>query len=255
MSDLSPAARLRRVPPTRRIVTALDLPDGPAALALAGRLGAEGAWVKVGLELFSASGPDLVRALVEDGRGVFLDLKLHDIPNTVAGAAAVAARLGVGMLTIHAAGGRRAIAAAAEALATAVPAAARPALLGVTVLTSLTEAELAEAVPAAEPLPQRILRLARLAVDAGCDGIVCSPADLATVRRELGPGPLAVTPGVRPAGAAGDDQRRVATPARAIAAGADFLVVGRPITRAPDPAAALRDLARGIAPQGEQSLG
>jgi orotidine-5'-phosphate decarboxylase len=240
---------LRAVPWHQRVITALDVPDAEAALTLADRLGGDARFVKVGLELFGAVGPTVVRALRQDGRQVFLDLKFHDIPNTVAGAARAAARLDVAFLTIHASAGRRAIAAARDALLE-VPASDRdhrPALLGVTVLTSLDGDDLRELAPGAGSPAAQVVRLGRLAWESGCDGLVCSAADLDRLRAELGPEPLVVTPGVRPAGAARDDQRRVTTPADARAAGTDFLVVGRPVTGADDPAAALSAIARELA--------
>jgi orotidine-5'-phosphate decarboxylase len=233
-------AVLRGLPAADRVITALDVPVSADAVALAGRLGERAPLVKVGLELFSAAGPAVVRELQASGKRVFLDLKYDDIPNTVAAAARVAAELGVAMCTVHASAGRAAIAAAAEALATAPagPDGRRPALLGVTVLTSLGPEDLRETAPGDDTVAARVARLARLAWDAGCDGLVCSAADLPDLRAALGPGPLAVTPGIRPAGDDRADQKRIATPAGAAAAGADFLVVGRPITRAADPAAA-----------------
>ncbi len=238
--------RLRALPADRRIITALDVPGADEALDLAARLGEGGGFVKVGLELFSAAGPGVVAGLRERGCDVFLDLKYHDIPNTVASAARIAARLGASLCTMHASNGRAAMRAAADALAAAPvdPATGRrPALLAVTVLTSLTQAELDETAPSADALADRIDRLARLAWDSGCDGLVCSAADLVHVRAAVGPEPLIVTPGIRPAGAAADDQRRTATPRAAVEAGADFLVIGRPITRAADPGAALSAIA------------
>lgn len=241
------ADTLRRLPRNRRVITALDVPDAETALALAARLGDDGRLVKVGMELFTAAGPDVVARLRELGREIFLDLKYKDIPNTVSGAVASACRLGVSMLTLHADGGRRMLEAAVEAAdRAAADGHARPALLAVTVLTSLSQEEAEEVAPGGGAMPERIVRLARLARDAGCDGIVCSPKDLTALRRDVGPELLAITPGVRPAGAAGDDQRRVATPAAAVADGADFLVVGRPVTRADDPARALADITREI---------
>ena len=246
MTTDSAVARLRALPRERRIIPALDLPDAAAAAALAERLGARAPLVKVGLELFTAAGGDVVRRLADAGRAVFLDLKLHDIPNTVAGAVRAAARLpGVAMLTLHAAGGPDMIATAAEA---AAGAARPPALLAVTVLTSLDDAAWAAVCPAGETTAAAVERLAGLAVAAGADGLVCSPRDVAPLRRRLGTEPLLVTPGIRPAGAAADDQRRTAAPAAAVAAGADFLVIGRPITRAPDPAAALAALCEELSP-------
>ena len=230
-------AQLRAVPVRRRIITALDMPSGREAVSLAASMGRGDHFVKVGLELFSAAGPEVVQKLQAINRRVFLDLKYHDIPNTVASAARVAADLGAVMCTVHASAGRGALTAAAEALA-GIDSDQRPALLAVTVLTSLSGPELAEACPSPDTLADRIDRLARLAWDCGCDGLVCSAADLGDLRAELGPEPLAVTPGIRPAGGDVQDQKRVATPAGAFRDGADFLVVGRPITRAEDPAGA-----------------
>jgi orotidine-5'-phosphate decarboxylase len=225
-------SQLRAEPIRQRIITALDVPTTGAALSLARALGPNGRFVKVGLELYSAAGPPVIAQLQDLGKEIFLDLKLHDIPNTVAGAALVAAKLDVAMLTIHASGGRRILQAAADALAAAGQEGdRRPALLGVTVLTSLTAEEMQEVAPSPEELPQRILRLARLAWECGCDGIVCSPTDLPLLRAELGPEPLIITPGIRPESAERGDQRRTATPGAAVAAGADFLVIGRPITK------------------------
>ncbi len=233
-------AALRELPAADRVITALDVPSADEAVALADRLGEPARFVKVGLELFSASGPAVIGQLQARRKRIFLDLKYHDIPSTVAGAARVAAGLGVSLVTMHAGAGRAAIAAAAEALAAAPVGATglRPALLAVTVLTSLGPEDLAETAPGDDTVAGRVARLARLAWDAGCDGLVCSAADLPALRDALGPAPLTVTPGIRPAGGDVQDQKRVATPAGAMAAGADFLVVGRPITRAQDPARA-----------------
>ncbi|MCB1182092.1 orotidine-5'-phosphate decarboxylase [bacterium] len=250
MDRSSLLSALRALPPGRRVITALDVPGADEALDLATRLGPAGGFVKVGLELFSAAGPAVVGRLQDLGRDIFLDLKYHDIPNTVAGAARVAAALGAGLCTMHAGNGRAAIAAAAAALAAGAPhpvTGRRPALLAVTVLTSLSEDELQETGPSPDSLQERVIRLARLAWDAGCDGLVCSAADLPRLREAIGPDPLIVTPGIRPAGAAVDDQHRVTTPRQAMDAGADFLVIGRPITKAPDPAAALAAIAAELA--------
>ncbi|MEN8005986.1 MAG: orotidine-5'-phosphate decarboxylase [Candidatus Krumholzibacteriota bacterium] len=239
-------ARLRDLPAARRIITALDVPTMGQALSLAESLGTAGGFVKVGLELFSAAGPEVVHRLKNLDRDIFLDLKYHDIPNTVASAAAVAASLGASLCTMHASNGRAAMTAAAEALAAAPVdsrTGRRPALLAVTILTSLSEQEMGEVSPSHDLLQDRILRLARLAWDCGCDGLVCSAADLPGLRAALGPEPLIVTPGIRPAGAAAGDQHRVTTPREAVDAGADFLVIGRPITKAPDPGAALQAIA------------
>jgi len=241
---------LRALPAERRVITAMDVPGLEAATNLANQLGPSGGFVKVGLELFSAAGPAVVSQLQELGRDVFLDLKYHDIPNTVAGAARVAAALGASMCTIHAGNGRASLTAAARALAESPlhPATGRrPALLAVTVLTSLSETEIQEVSPSPDELPDRIARLAQLAWDCGCDGLVCSAADLPRLRQAVGPEPLVVTPGIRPANAAQNDQHRVTTPREAMAAGADFLVIGRPITQATDPAAALRAIGAELA--------
>jgi orotidine-5'-phosphate decarboxylase len=231
---------LRRLPAAGRVITALDVPTAEQALALAGRLGPRACFVKVGLELFTACGPAMVLTLRGQDKRVFLDLKLCDIPNTVAGAVRAASQLGVSMLTMHAGSGRAAMTAASDALASLPPGpdGTRPALLAVTVLTSLGQSDLAEISPAADTVENRVLRLARLAWQSGCDGIVCSAPDLPLLRTELGPEPLVVTPGIRPAGGSVQDQKRVATPRAAARDGADFLVVGRPITRAEDPSLA-----------------
>lgn len=230
-----------------RVIVALDLPDADAALRLAERLDPGRCRVKVGLELYTAAGPRVIGGLVERGFDVFLDLKLHDIPNTVAGAARAAAALGCWMLTVHAAGGPAMVAAAAEALAGVER---RPSLVAVTVLTSLDEAALAAIGVTLAP-GEWARRLAVAALGAGADGLVCSPQEVAALRDAHGRDVTLVTPGVRPAGSAVGDQRRVATPAQALAAGADYLVVGRPITAAADPAAALAvisDELAGVAP-------
>lgn len=234
-------ASVRASSPRERVITALDVPDADRAVALAQRLGPSGRLVKVGLELFSAAGPRVIERLRALDKDVFLDLKWHDIPQTIAGAARVAASLGAAFVTVHASAGRRGLVAAAEALAAAPPGPSgrRPALLAVTVLTSLAPDELDEIAPSPESLAERVVRLARLGWECGCDGVVCAAPDLPRLRAELGWAPLAVTPGIRPAAGGDDDQRRVATPASAMAAGADCLVVGRPITGAADPAAAL----------------
>ena len=217
-----------------RLLIALDLPSASEALAMADRVRGVVGGLKIGSQLFSAAGPDIVRALTDRGDRVFLDLKFHDIPNTVAGAVAAAAGLGVSLLTIHAAGGPAMIAAAAKA---ARGTSAR--VLAITVLTSLDGAAL-EAIGLAGGVEGAVARLARLAAEAGADGVVASPHEAAALRAARGPGFLVVTPGIRPAGTALGDQSRAATPAAALAAGADYLVVGRPITEAADPVAAAR---------------
>ena len=227
-----------------RIIVALDFPDANRALDLAHRLDPARCRLKVGKELFTRAGPGLVEKLRADGFDVFLDLKFHDIPNTVAAACAAAADLGVWMVNVHASGGRRMLAAARERLAgCATP----PLLVAVTVLTSLDAEDLTEIGFQGSPM-DNVLRLATLAKDVGLDGIVCSPQEAAPVRRALGERFLLVTPGVRPADAALADQKRVMTPRDALSAGADFLVIGRPITAAPDPLAALDAIVCSINP-------
>jgi orotidine-5'-phosphate decarboxylase len=216
-----------------RLILALDFPSVASALAHVERLEGRCRWFKVGLELYLASGGAMVAILREMGFEVFLDLKLHDIPNTVAGAVRSVSSLGASLLTVHASGGCAMMAAAVQAAA-ATPGA--PRLLAVTVLTSIDAAQLASIGVAGTPAEQ-VLRLGRLAAEAGITGLVCSPEEVATLRTELGADPLLVVPGIRPAGAAVGDQRRVATPAAAIGDGASMLVVGRPITQAADPAA------------------
>jgi orotidine-5'-phosphate decarboxylase len=221
---------------THKIIVALDFPDAASALALAERLDPALCRVKVGKELFTAAGPELVRALVARGFEVFLDLKFHDIPNTVAAACRAASGLGVWMLNVHASGGRRMMMAAQEALADLPK---RPLLIAVTVLTSMSAEDLSEVGVADAPADQ-VLRLARLTQACQLDGVVCSAQEAALLRADLGPEFRLVTPGIRPAGAEAGDQRRVMTPAQALQAGATDLVIGRPVTGAPDPLAALK---------------
>ncbi|GGI07407.1 orotidine-5'-phosphate decarboxylase [Egicoccus halophilus] len=223
--------------PADRIAVALDVPTLDEARALAGTLSGHVGWFKVGLELFSAHGPSAVEAIAAYGP-VFLDVKLHDIPTTVERAAARIAELGVGLLTVHAAGGRDMVRAAVSGLGDAGR------VLAVTVLTSMSDLDLQSiAAPAART---QVPSLASLAVQAGAPGLVCAPKDLVAVRRTVGDDVLLVTPGIRPAGSGDDDHARAATPARALADGADLLVVGRPITRADDPAAAADAVAAGL---------
>jgi orotidine-5'-phosphate decarboxylase len=223
-----------------RVIVALDVPSAERALALVDGLSEGLVWAKVGMELFYGAGAPLVAALKERGLKVFLDLKMHDIPNTVQSAARVLAGLGVDMLTIHGLGGPRMVAAARAGLDEGAAAAGLPApkLLAVTVLTSMDAEQLA-AVGVERPVAEEAAQLARMAHENGADGVVCSAFEAAAMRELLGPNALVVTPGIRPAGSAAGDQKRVATPADAIAAGASHLVVGRPVNAAPDPAAAL----------------
>ncbi len=225
-----------------RLIVALDVPDRAGALALVEALRPAVRRFKVGLELFTAEGPALVEELTARGVEIFLDLKFHDIPNTVAGAVRSAARTGAWLVNVHAGGGRAMLARAAEAAAEAARQAGRrrPLVLAVTVLTSLGEAEWRDEVGMVRTPEEQVGFWARLAREAGLDGVVCSPREAALVRRACGPGFLIVTPGVRPAWAAQGDQRRVLTPAEALAAGADYLVVGRPVTGAADPLEAAR---------------
>lgn len=227
-----------------RLIVALDYPEPAAALALIEQLEPRWCRLKVGFELFISGGPALVETLQMRGFEVFLDLKLHDIPNTVAAACRRAAALGVWMLTVHGSGGAAMIAAAREALEAGSDR-NRPRLVAVTVLTSLTEAEL-QALGMAQTIPEQVDRLAGLALNAGADGLVCSPLEVAALRDRFGAAPLLVTPGIRaaaPSEASGDDQRRTLAAAQALAAGSSYLVIGRPITRAHDPAAALQQIA------------
>jgi len=220
-----------------RVCIALDFPSGAEAIAMAKRLAGRAGWMKVGLEVFVAEGPPLVGAIAATGANVFLDLKFHDIPATVAGAIASAARSGAAMVNVHASGGR----AMLEAAKKAADAAGLPRLIAVTLLTSLDLAMLADLPMAGHP-EGIARRLALLSKECGLDGVVCSATDLAAIRAACGPDFLTVVPGIRPVGAAVEDQKRVATPASAVAAGADILVVGRPVTGAPDPEAALARL-------------
>ena len=218
------------------LIVALDVPSAEVALRLVNDLhGAVGGF-KVGLELFTAAGPRLVQQLVERGERVFLDLKLHDIPSTVRSAAREAARLGVFMFDVHASGGRKMMEAAREGSLESERT-ERPLVLGVTILTSLAGADIAEIGWTGEP-EAAVWRLAGLAQQSGLDGVVASARESKVIRAACGGSFVIVTPGIRPAGVGAQDQARAATPADAIEAGADFLVVGRPITQAPDPAAA-----------------
>jgi orotidine-5'-phosphate decarboxylase len=220
-----------------RLAVALDFPSAQEALALIDRLEGSCGWFKVGLELYLAAGNGLIHTLKQRGFEVFLDLKLHDIPNTVAGAVRTVSGIGASLLTIHAGGGAAMMAAAAEAALT--PDA--PRLLAVTVLTSMDSAQLAS-IGVNVPAEEQVLRLAVLAQSSGITGLVSSAAEVALLRKTLGDKIMLVTPGIRAAGEASGDQKRVATAAAAIASGSSMLVVGRPITRAIDPGAAARKI-------------
>jgi len=228
-----------------RVIVALDFANPMRALALADRLDPRACGVKVGKELFVVAGPEPVRWLVGRGFNVFLDLKFHDIPNTVAHACAAATRLGVWMLNVHAAGGRAMLDAARDAVGSAAAEArvARPLLIAVTVLTSLDQAALRDMGLDVDPA-LHARRLARLAHECKLDGVVCSAREAAAMRADFGAGFALVTPGIRPAGSAVDDQARIVTPEDAVRNGADYLVVGRPITAAADPLAALAAINR-----------
>jgi orotidine-5'-phosphate decarboxylase len=226
--------------PRDRLCSALDFAGWTQAEPFARAIAPHVGMLKVGLELFTAEGPPVVRAAAALGRPVFLDLKLHDIPATVEGAARSAAATGASLLTVHASGGAEMVRAAVRG------AGGRVRILAVTILTSLDAAAL-DAIGLAGPTQAAVVRLAKLAVEAGAGGLVCSPHEVAAVRAAVGPGPLLVVPGVRPAGSAHDDQARVATPADAVRAGADVIVVGRPLRDAPDPVAAARAIVAELA--------
>jgi orotidine-5'-phosphate decarboxylase len=230
----------------QRLIIALDFPTADAAFDLVDKLDSQCVWFKVGLELFVAGGPSLIQPLIERGCSIFLDLKFNDIPNTVAGAIRSAAALGVRMMTVHANGGPAMLAAAQAALDGLTD---PPQLLAVTVLTSMDQSQVTavgvERTPAAQ-----VELLARMGLSAGINGFVCSPQEVATLRSLAGPAAVLVIPGIRPAGGEVGDQKRVATPADALRHGASYLVVGRPITQAADPAAAakaiLAEMAAGL---------
>jgi len=239
--------RLSALDPTQearnRLIVALDVPDAASAAKLVSQLDGTCRWFKVGLELFIAAGPAVIEPLVAHGHSVFLDLKLHDIPNTVASAVRSASALGVRMVTLHAAGGPAMLAAAKAALdGVANP----PELLAVTVLTSMDQAQINSIGLERSPAEQVEL-LARMGMEAGIRGFVCSSREVATLRALTGPEGVLVIPGIRPAGTAIGDQKRIATPAEALRQGASYLVVGRPITQAADPAEAAEAILKEMA--------
>ena len=225
-----------------KIIVALDYPEAAPALELVARLDPSLCRLKVGKELFTAAGPSLLEQFMQRGFEVFLDLKFHDIPNTTAQACKAAASLGVWMVNVHALGGRKMMEAAREAVAHAVR---PPKLIAVTVLTSMAQEDLAELGVAATPA-ELVLRLATLARDSGMDGVVCSAQEAALLRKHCGSEFCLVTPGIRPAEASADDQSRIMTPRAALEAGASYLVIGRPITRAADPMLALQEISKQI---------
>ncbi|OGB94344.1 MAG: orotidine 5'-phosphate decarboxylase [candidate division NC10 bacterium RBG_16_65_8] len=221
-----------------RLIVPLDVPTLAEAVTMARRLAGHVAAVKIGKQLFTAEGPAAIRAMHDLGLRVFLDLKYHDIPNTVAGAVAAAKTLGVWLLNVHASGGTEMMRAAAKAAAGPD----RPLVIAVTVLTSLSEDAYRAITATSRTIGAQVRYLARETKVAGLDGVVASPHEIRAVRQECGPGFLIVTPGVRPADAALNDQQRVMTPGDAVRAGADYLVIGRPITAAPDPVEAARHI-------------
>jgi orotidine-5'-phosphate decarboxylase len=227
----------------KRLIVALDVPDAAAAANLVARLDGTCRWFKVGMELFTAAGPAVLEPLLKRGHFVFLDLKFHDIPNTVAGAVRSASTLGVRMVNVHAAGGPAMLAAAREALEGCSD---PPELLAVTMLTSMDQTQ-TYAVGYDRSPAEQVELLARMTLDVGIRGFVCSAEEVATLRALTGPEGVLVTPGIRPAGAAKGDQSRIATPAEALRQGASYLVVGRPITQAADPAEAAEEVVREMA--------
>ena len=231
------------MPISSPVIVALDYPDAAQALAMADQLDPAKVRVKVGKEIFTRSGPAIVEGLHSKGFEVFLDLKFHDIPNTVAGAVAAAADLGVWMVNVHASGGQRMMEAAANAIANH---AKRPHLIAVTVLTSMEGADLEQVGVMDEPRVQ-VQRLAELAKRSGMDGVVCSAQEAAILKEACGQQFELVTPGIRPAGADAGDQRRVLTPVQARDAGADYMVIGRPITQAAEPTAVVDDILQSLA--------
>jgi orotidine-5'-phosphate decarboxylase len=229
------------------LVVALDLPSRAEAVALVQKLPQTVSMCKIGLELFCAEGPEIVRAVHDLGRRIFLDLKLHDIPRTVERAVTSAAIEGVEWLTVHASGGRNMLQAAANA---ARGKAAPPKILAVTVLTSLSDADMTD-LGINRTAAEQVIALANMALSNGADGLVCSPNELELLRKTFGPAVLLVTPGIRSAGEAANDQKRIATPAFAARAGANAIVVGRPVTAAPDPCRAAQQIMEELRAAGE----
>jgi orotidine-5'-phosphate decarboxylase len=235
-------ANLDSLNPAQRIIVAADVSDESELKRLVGVLRDKVGMFKVGKEVFTSLGPKAVEIVLGEGGQVFLDLKYHDIPNTVAGAVRAAGRLGVSMLTVHASGGKAMLEAAVQAAHEREP---KLSVIAVTVLTSLALADLTD-IGLRGTMESAVDRLSKLALDAGVDGLVSSPQELKMLRSRFGENPVLVTPGVRPSGSEVGDQRRVATPAQAVRDGADYLIIGRPITKAPDPAAAAEAIAKEI---------
>ncbi len=226
-----------------RVIVALDYPSAASALAFLNRVTPQQCRVKVGLELYTAAGPAVVEQLIKRGFGVFLDLKFHDIPNTVARACRRAAELGVWMLNVHTLGGGAMLSAAREAIEAVAP---RPLLLGVTVLTSHGQQDL-QRLGLSGTVEQNVLNLAQAAYDAGLDGVVCSAQEAKPLRQRFGRDPVLVTPGIRLPDSERDDQNRILSPLEAVAQGADYLVIGRPVTQAADPYAVLDEINKQVA--------
>ncbi len=238
-------AALTREQAANRIMVALDYPDAGAAEALIGRLDGVPCWMKVGMQLFYAAGPGFVAGLKERGYRVFLDVKMHDIPNTVKGGANSVTRLGVDLFNVHAAGGVGMMAAAMEGVEAALSGASgpeRPTVIAVTQLTSTSRAVLNDEIGIAGTVEQAVLRYAKLAKQAGLDGVVASPQEVVAVKTECGASFVTVTPGIRPAGSETNDQSRIMTPREALAQGTDYIVIGRPITAAADPRQAIETI-------------
>ena len=233
--------------PKDRIYCALDTPDLATACDLANALAGHVGGMKLGLEFFSACGPDGFRKVAETGMPIFLDLKLHDIPNTVASTVAALVPLAPSIMTIHTGGGPAMMRAAGDAASESAEKAgvARPAIIGVTVLTSLDDGDLAR-MGVGDGVGGQAMRLAELARDSHLDGIVCSPQEVEAIREECGEDFMLVVPGIRPEGVGADDQKRIMTPRQAVSEGADILVIGRPITRASDPVAAVVAIAQSM---------
>lgn len=231
-----------------KIITALDVPTKEAALEIVDELGDSVGAYKVGMQLYNACGPDIIREITKRNGKVFLDLKFHDIPNTVASASRVAAGLGAFMFNVHACGGSAMMKAAADALQEEAEKLRieKPLLIAVTVLTSMSEDELQNEIGVSRNMNEQVAALAKLAKESGLDGVVASPREIKLIREVCGKDFLIITPGIRPRDAAADDQKRIKTPGEAISDGADYIVVGRPITKAKDRTAAVRAIVEDI---------